>query len=213
MKTDLQEVLRYLGYRDQSAGEDVLRLIYECEDEMQSVARPRNVWRCFDISIEGGIVRIGPINAKSEDLAAHLVGCNEAILFAATLGAGVDYAMLRAQGGRNISRAAVMQAVCAAMIEQYCDECGMEMAASAGARGLYLRPRYSPGYGDFSISYQREVLDILKGDKIGLSLTEGMMLVPTKSVTAVIGLSSQESGCVMGGCMNCKASDCIFRKG
>ena len=55
--------------------------------------------------------------------------------------------------------------------------------------GLHTKPRFSPGYGDFSLEHQRDFMRILDlENSLGLTLTGSLLLVPEKSVTAVIGL-------------------------
>ena len=82
----------------------------------------------------------------------------------------------------------------------------------AAARGLKLRPRFSPGYGDFSIAHQRDITrELDTARRLGLTVTESLMLAPMKSVTAVIGLS-ETGGCTGGGCEACAKTDCDFRR-
>lgn len=59
--------------------------------------------------------------------------------------------------------------------------------AEAKRAGFGRTMRYAPGYGDFPLSYQPLLLQMVEGSRVGLSLTEGFMLVPQKSVTALIG--------------------------
>lgn len=59
--------------------------------------------------------------------------------------------------------------------------------AEAKRAGFGRTMRYSPGYGDFSLSYQPLLLEKVEGWRVGVALTEGFMLVPQKSVTALIG--------------------------
>ena len=88
----------------------------------------------------------------------------------------------------------------------------LEIAKELDA-GLYLRPRFSPGYGDFSILHQKELLQMLEAPKkIGLTLTEGYMLTPTKSVTALLGMSKDAKECDIKGCEACTKEDCIYRR-
>jgi cobalamin-dependent methionine synthase I len=47
--------------------------------------------------------------------------------------------------------------------------------------------RYSPGYGDWDLTVQAELLRLVGADVIGVSCTETSILQPRKSVTAVIG--------------------------
>lgn len=106
----------------------------------------------------------------------------------------------------------MIQACAASLLEVYCDECCAAIAAQTAAEGLTLRPRFSPGYGDFPISCQRALLRALEAPKrIGLTATETMMLTPTKSVTALVGLSPEAAPCRPGGCRACGKADCAFR--
>ena len=112
----------------------------------------------------------------------------------------------------DMSKTVVLQACAAAELEEYCDEMQKQIAIKLG-EGLYLRPRFSPGYGDFSILHQRDVLQMLEAQKkIGLTLTEGYMLTPTKSVTAVIGISREKQPCHIKGCEECEKVDCAYRR-
>ncbi|HZI94839.1 MAG TPA: hypothetical protein VFE84_11390 [Patescibacteria group bacterium] len=55
-------------------------------------------------------------------------------------------------------------------------------------RSGYARTmRYSPGYGDWDLPVQKELLDLMEAKAIALSCTETSILQPRKSVTAVIG--------------------------
>ena len=53
-------------------------------------------------------------------------------------------------------------------------------------------PRFSAGYGDFSVYKQTDMFNVLDcGRKIGLTLNDSMMMSPTKSVTAIIGIKGE----------------------
>lgn len=214
MTVDKEEILRYLGYHGSEADTTVMQSIDDCVDELQNYAVPRSERQLFDVVPYGqDEVLIGQIVIKSKDLAQHISGCKKAVLFAATLGAQADI-LLQRWSKLDMSRAVIMQACAAAVIEAYCDECEAQIAAEFAANGLFLRPRYSPGYGDFSIEYQKDLLAVLNcGKRMGLTITDSYMLVPTKSVTAVIGLTNEKTSCHIHKCMDCVAVNCPFRKG
>jgi hypothetical protein len=228
-----EEVLRYLGYGGAAPDEGTVALIDKCEEVLRSAMRFRHVERCFPISVTGSCVEIANFSVDSGALARHLEGCDSAYLFAATLGAEVDRAMARF-GDTEIASAAVFQAVAAAGLEACCDAVCSELAGrfgggngngrgdddrDGGAAALYcsgfLRPRFSPGYGDFSLEVQDLILRALDAPKyIGLSVTSHNMLTPTKSITAVIGVgreSTYSANRCDGG--DCDIKGCAFRKG
>ncbi|MBR1820913.1 MAG: Vitamin B12 dependent methionine synthase activation subunit, partial [Clostridia bacterium] len=99
----------------------------------------------------------------------------------------------------------------AAMIEAWSDQVNGELRAEALVRGKRLRPRFSPGYGDFSLDCQPGLFRLLGVQKrIGVTLTDSLLMIPTKSVTAVIGISDG-AGEAPAGCAACDRADCDFR--
>ena len=47
---------------------------------------------------------------------------------------------------------------------------------------------------------------------VGITLTESLLMLPSKSVTAVIGVSKQDARCVLSGCESCRNAGCTFRR-
>lgn len=164
------EILRYLGYRNIAPREDIDAVIDRVEKEVVAVAVPRTV----KIEVDATSLLW---DSNTVEKAMH--GCKKAVIFAATLGAGVDRLIMQKECS-NISEAVVAQAVAAALIEEVCDALQGEYSSF---------PRVSPGYGDFPLDAQKDILKMLEtGTKIGLSMTEALMLVPTKSVTAIFAI-------------------------
>ena len=202
-----REVLRYLGNAAPDAR--LMELIASVEAELRRDIRPRGVRRRLAVAVTEAGVQAGGFYLESRALAQNLYGCREACFAAATLGAEADR-LLRRYAALDMPRAAVWQAACAACLEEYLD--GMETALRAEAPGLYLRPRFSPGYGDLDISNQQAMFSLLELEKrLGLSLTPTQMMLPEKSVTAIIGLS-KEPRKAAGGCASCTKTDCPNRR-
>lgn len=213
LQIDRKEILRYLGYRNNEADDTVCDSIESVLEELDRAASPRSVTRDVTIQqIGSDSVEIAGAVIQSRSLFQHLTNCGTGVLFAATLGAPVDL-LIQRYTVLDMSRAVIAQACAAAMIEAFCDERQKEIESDAKKQGLFLRPRYSPGYGDFSLFYQKLLLELLNAQRrIGLTRTESDMLVPTKSVTAVIGFTTEATSCHTAKCMTCAAADCPFRK-
>ncbi len=210
MEWDKGEILRYLGAPRSDEALD--GFIARAQKEVEAAARPRHTYRLVEARVEENKVSLGGTTLESPSLAKHLAGCEKAFLFACTLGPGVD-ALIRRFTITEMPLVPVLQACSAAYIEAYADKAQEELEAFAKEKGLYLRPRYSPGYGDFPLSAQEflfRALEIPK--KLGVALTENYLMVPFKSITAVIGLSPDPARCHIHRCMACPAQDCPFRK-
>lgn len=207
-----KEAIRYLGYGQHAVDKTTLAMIDSSFIELESCADKRSVYRIFEYNQEADVLNIGTMKIKSRNLERNLRGCKYAALFGATLGAQVDL-LLRKHSVTDMARTVVLQACAAACLEEYCDECQEEIGRKAAGQGLWMRPRFSPGYGDFDIHYQGEILRMLDAPKkIGLTMTESCMLTPVKSVTALIGLSTEKTDCHRDGCEVCGKTDCIYRR-
>lgn len=212
MEWNEREILRYLGHRGQEIPENVEELIKECERELEQMASPRAMWKEYPLSIHDHVLDMGFLQTKSKSLERNLRDCERVILFAATLGSRVDV-LLHRYNMIEMSKAVVMQAASVAMLETFCDEKNQELKSSYEAKGWYLRPRFSPGYGDFPLECQREIAPALEmGKRIGVNLTDTLLMMPSKSVTAVIGASRLPRNCTVQGCEVCAKRDCAYRR-
>ena len=168
MNLDSKEIARYLGSRGADLWPEAAALAADCQRELEGTVTPRTLGRRLSLSLFAG---------QSRDLDHHLRHCTEGILFAVTLGAETDR-LLRRWSAQSMAKAAVGQAVCAVWLDQLCaDYCDSFLPTLD--EGQYLTPAFSPGYGDWDLAAQRQVLDLLQAPKrIGLTLTAGGMLVP-----------------------------------
>lgn len=213
VEIDRKEIYRYLGYRGQEADLTTKELVESCVEELLTAVEPKSAVREYPAVVQDdGVIDCGNFRVKSKSLAKNLGGCDRVLLMAVTLGLGVDRLLVK-YGKLQVSRAVVLQAAAAAMIEAYCNERCREWKQEYAEKGLYLRPRYSPGYGDFPLECQPTILNELDAAKqIGITLTDGGLMVPTKSVTAVIGLSPVKDSCCMEGCESCGNEKCPYRR-
>lgn len=213
MDSKTREAIRYLGYGKQAVDEATLSLVADAFTELERVADKRITYQIFPMEMgDDNTIEIGTMKVTSKSLSKNLRGCEQVVLLGATLGVQVDLLMKR-YSYTDMARVVVLQACAAAMLEEYLDEQQEIISEKMGEEGLYLRPRFSPGYGDFSILHQKDMLVMTDAaKKIGLTMTDSSMLTPVKSVTALIGLSRQQENCHIKGCEVCEKTDCIYRR-
>ena len=207
------EVLRYLGYKKNDIQNAPHSVIKECIGKVTASAAYKACYDKFPISLPGGsMLDLGFMSVSSKSLAKNLSCCNEIILFTATIGIETDR-LIQKYSALSPVYAVVLQAVGAAAIESWCNELNFRFAEREQKNKHYLRPRFSPGYGDLPLNMQKDIFRVLDcSRKIGVTLTDSLMMLPTKSVSAIIGLSDCDSGCVPSGCESCKKTDCLFRR-
>lgn len=206
---NIDNVYRYLGHGERSDAID--KLIISCYQELAEFASPKHLYCLSDILKEGNHITIGNIKTDSLALFKKLSFCDRAIVFAATLGAEVDR-LISKYCVTKISRASVLHACSAAMLEDFCDECFEHIITVYGFDKATLLPRFSPGYEDFELSCQESIIEMLESRRIGIGITDGYVLTPIKSVTAVIGITqNRRTPDCNDPCADCNKTDCDFR--
>jgi len=214
MEIDKKEVLRYLGYKNQKIDEKMMDLVSECCSEIIDLSKERFVYEIFDIKRKNDQILLtgSTLVLKDKDIKALLKNSGKCVVMAATLGSTVD-SKIAYYSRFNITKGVIMDACASTAIEYICDQIQDEIEKNALKDNLYITTRYSPGYGDFSIDNGPELLNVLDAyKKIGLSITESNIMLPRKSVTALIGLSTVKSSKHHAGCESCKNVGCEFRK-
>ncbi|MCL2797784.1 MAG: methionine synthase [Firmicutes bacterium] len=157
--------------------------------QLKTDAAPKFTHKEYAVQVKpDGVHFAGGIVFTGNSIVNHLSGCVRCAVLAATLGHGVDQALRRLQYA-DMADALLYDAAANALMEQVCDEAQKQIAESAGMRGFSTTARFSPGYGDFSLAHQPAILKLSGASKeLGIVLSENGLMLPQKSVTAVIGL-------------------------
>ena len=180
---DFAETIRYMGIR-QSLTDQLRALAYRGIQRVKRAAVCRGCYARVPITVGDGWVVILDSRVESRSLAKHLRGCDEGYLMAATVGIGVDR-LIHRLAGVSPAESLAIDAAGGAAVEWVCDELCRLLESEAGS----LRHRFSPGYGDFSLDFQRDMMKYLDMWKnCGITLSDGLMMTPTKSVTAIVGI-------------------------
>ena len=213
---DRREILRYAGARGETDGQ-LQALLDECLRECEGAFCYRV---CYTrLTKEEFFARF----PQSKTAAAWTDGCEEITVFAATAGLGIDR-LIHRYASVSTAKALLLQAIGAERIERLCDVFCAEQGREKGK----AQRRFSPGYGDFPLTAQKEIFALLDPSKrIGVTLTDSLLMSPSKSVTAAFGIkraaqtensvraaNSVQDGAKENGkkCAVCDKKDCAFRK-
>lgn len=201
-----KEILRYAGCKETDI--EVLALMQACLKEVQDKLTYKVCYRELPITIDGDICDFEFFQFQSGNLAGNLRNCKRVVLFAATIGVEIDRLIAR-YGRISPAKGLMFQAIGAERIEALCDAFCKDIALETGMK---LQPRFSPGYGDLPLTVQKDIFAVLDcGKRIGLSLNDSLLMSPSKSVTAFVGLLDGESPKTINKCSACNKKDCAFR--
>ncbi len=213
-KINTSEAFRYLGYGSAVPDDNILAVADECEKKLLMAIDAKYIYKYFEIDkhSESEVTLVGTsLLLCGSSISEHLAGCHGVVLLAATLSGGVDR-LIRQLSVRSMTSAVVADSMASAAVEQVCDAAENEIMKEFD--GKYMTWRFSPGYGDFPLEIQKKFLYVLSAPKrIGLNITDGGLMAPCKSVTAVIGVSDREPERKRRGCSVCSMREhCAFRK-
>lgn len=178
----MKEAARYLGLRETDE-----KTAKEIEDAKKTLSAlfPVKTIACFDIENDkNGVKLVGTDVALCGNLAKkHFDGCKKIIVVLATLGLKSETLLKRAFAISAL-KGVVTDAVYTAKIEEYLDETEEELIRQYGS----ITSRISCGYGDLPIETQKQLFRLADGERIGVSVNDCFMLVPNKSVIALVGV-------------------------
>lgn len=202
-KLNRNEAVRYLGGAGIRLNYRMDVLMDECEKAVLEKASPKYLYVEKNLpcpQIMGG-----------KDIESHLNGCEKAIVMCATVGSEVDK-LIRISQISDMARAVVMDSLASVAVEQVCNAFNKIIAEKYSDYNMTFR--FSPGYGDYPIELQKIILQMLDAPKkIGLCTNDNFLLTPTKSVTAVLGLSKNPIERKKRGCAICNMREtCKFRR-
>ncbi|MBE6644151.1 MAG: Vitamin B12 dependent methionine synthase activation subunit [Ruminococcaceae bacterium] len=183
---DKRAALKYAG----ACGEDdrLSSLIDECFDEIAEKLSYKLCYAEFPLTRVENSLDFGFAKVTSAKLSARLSDCDRVIIFASTLGIEIDRIISR-YCVSSPAKALIMQAIGAERIEALCDLFSSLQRENGLRAGLMTTERFSAGYGDLPLGFQRDVFRVLDCPrKIGLTLNGSLLMSPTKSVTAIIGI-------------------------
>lgn len=195
LKIDRAEVLRYLQTAENIKDNNINCLLENLTLEIKELIKFRYLYHKFPIKLnkDGVKVKGTTLTLKGKSIKKHLSNSKEIYLMAATLGAQVDKKISYYEK-ISVTKSVILDACASTAIEAGCDQVEAEIKEKVREAGNEdITFRYSPGYGDLKIGIQKEFLRILNASKkIGLTASKYNMLIPTKSVTAIIGVIAEK---------------------
>ncbi|WP_462331620.1 methionine synthase [Schwartzia sp. (in: firmicutes)] len=210
---NINEMRRYAGLQKVVFSEERLEA---ARSEALLYIEPKGFWELYDYNCKEQIIIHGEktFHIESETAGAHLRGAEKIICLSATIGHTLEDKISEYFQRDEYTHGLLLDAAATAAVEQTADALEHILTPKAAAKGYKMHWRYSPGYGDWPIEAQADVLPLCHGEQIGIQLTEAKMLSPVKSITAVIGLYPSEGSIPsdIRGCASCKKQGCVFRR-
>lgn len=185
-------VLGRLGYRKKNTqpGNQIRQLLEEELEIARSLMRLEGMQQSFPVSIDppGKITVAETFTISSRKLLRFLGSSFRIYLIAVTIGPRLEQRATMLQETGELTRAVLVDAIGSETVENACARIHKKIRERESTRGFATTGRFSPGYGDWKLQDQQCFHRLLETAKIGISLSENYMMIPQKSVSAVIGV-------------------------
>lgn len=212
-RVNRNEILKYLHFRGDKVPDDISKTIEDGIEKLIGVCDVVHYIKAFEISDfkRGKGEETFGFELEGEDIYELLSTSEYIVFFSVTLGLKVDV-FLRREQVINLSNAIIYESIASTLIETAVDILVENIEKNIG--GYFLTDRFSPGYGDLPLKHQSEVLRLLEAQKrLGINLTSSGLMIPRKSVTAIMGISKEIQKKRFKGCEVCsRFMNCEFRK-
>ncbi len=212
---DRAEVLRYMGYSGQPMTPELDARIDGVVERCLGIACPMASWDVFDVAGREPLADGRPavqlsgtsLQLIGKSMEKHMAGASSVAVMAVTVGMGVERELRRLSLTDPVEQV-IFDAAGTTAVERAADACEASVVAWARERGLYTNFRFSPGYGDMPLETQPVLLATIDAQRrLGITLSKSLLMTPTKSVTAVIGLFEEPQPSSHASCKDCLCSD------
>lgn len=191
-----EKVWKRLGYakKEKRVNPEINRLLDEEMDRIQALIQPAGIYRLLQIksrSSEKITFQNNPFVIESVQVARLLKESDPVVLFMVTIGPALEHEVESLISKGEITRGVILDAIGSEMAESCANQLHWDILdKTAGESGFRVTARFSPGYGDWPVTIQREIARTCGGSTIGIVVTESSMMIPRKSVSAVLGFTA-----------------------
>ncbi len=171
-----------------------MEFVEESIRQGEYLCKPAGAYLIVSVSsIKGSVITLeNGISFDSSGLTKLLQNSKSVVLMAATVGKEVTEKISDEVEKGNAANGLIIDSVASQTADAALDWMVQLLRKILIREGKVLtRHRYSPGYGDLPLSYQRVIFDALQLEKLNIALTEKFMLMPEKSVLAIAGIEDK----------------------
>ena len=211
-KINKEETKRYAGLKNIDFNDD---LINKACLESQLLAVPKGCWELYDYDPAiGCIMSPQPLFIDSSKVLKLFCCAEKVAVMTVTIGEDIENFITQEFKNGNYAFSLLLDAAATTAVEMLADNINNFIKITANKQGYSTTYRFSPGYGDWNITIQPEILQITNANLINVTTTDSCMLLPRKSVTAAIGFIPKNTNNKISkhNCNECKQINCHARK-
>jgi len=216
IKIDLDDIYREIGYDSGARPQSRVRsIVDEYIERVNDLIEPAYYYVIKNVEVvDGSSVLIGNnVVFKSDVVARLLKRCTKVAVSIVTIGGYLEGTARRLAKDGNMLQASILDAIGSQAVHKVAESVQNEIRRIARGEGLMASKRYSPGYCDWDIAQQLLVFRALGRKTTPVRLTDRCLMIPSKSISGIIGLGPRGSGVDQyNPCGTCSKVNCVGRE-
>jgi hypothetical protein len=194
----VETVLRLARYRDLARVPRAIReAAVDVAAEARRLAAPEIVlWRGPVTSRDpAGAVTLADRHRFHSAVLARVLGpCPEAVVFVLTAGPAIEQRAQSMLADKLLLEAFLLDTAAWVAIEQLVRSLRQQLLAEERPAGRFVTHRLAPGYCDWPLEEQTELLAVFGESPLPVTLNEAACMFPCKSISGVFGIVPAASG-------------------
>jgi hypothetical protein len=207
-------IAKSLGYGENGIPEYFGKIISGVIEAIPARCSIRAGYRICDIrmvSLEKKGFQIGDTFLSTDRIiAAQMNSAEKAVLFACTIGEGMEIWSRTLMGEGDVLKAHFVDTVASAAVEKVADILHEHIKRKMQQWQLITTNRFSPGYCGWPVVQQHVLFSFLPPGFCGIRLTDSALMMPVKSVSGVIG-AGEKVRYTGYFCDRCNRTACTYR--
>ena len=212
---DLNDVLQALGYAKSSTPEPVLEKVSHLLSGFDKYVKLVGGFAIFpdlQLALSHDSFSVGNIEFNSgSTIASQLDGSELIGVIISTAGHKVRELSSRLIDSGDLLDGYIVDTIGSLVAESAADFVQNYMEGQAALDGSKITNRLSPGYCGWDVSEQHKLFSLLPANFCGVSLNESALMIPIKSISAVVGIGKNAAKGPYP-CSICDIEKCHMRK-
>lgn len=209
------DLLEMLHEEDRSADNPVVCEVTEVFEQLSVISDIRGGYAIYD-NIElypktGEIQIAGQTIKTSRKICQSMEGAEKIAIFICTAGQGFSDFSGKYNKEGDYLKGYIVDTMGSVVVEKSMDFIQSELEKQVQTEGMKITNRYSPGYCNWSVDYQKQLFSLLPPLACGITLSASCLMIPVKSVSGIIGIGRNVRKSSYS-CDICNNPRCIYRK-
>lgn len=209
------QIISSLGYRDVPLPLFVLQIVQQVLDKAPTLITPKctlSIAPCGAFDVRKKEMRCNSVTFQTESIITkQLTSASTVAFFVCSIGSSMENWAKREMDAGDLLQGYIIDRVASEYVEALADWMENELDKYLKSLTWKRTNRYSPGYCNWSVSEQNKLFSFFPPNPSGVSLTEGSLMIPIKSVSGIIGVGPDAEKKDYE-CSLCDLHDCCKRR-